>query len=215
MEGHGYPGATMVAPLGYLVEHIVRALAASRVGGVALITQEPVNRGVDDAYRVASSIAGAMGAHTRLYTVNPLNPLSIVDLAMLIEDNSPTVLLLGGGPKILNIALYTAATLVRSSVAEVLVYSTVDRRITRIPDWILSLSSSHESRARLRILKTLAEEGPTRPQELAEKTGYAKSTITKHIRWLSRAGLVEVKLGLVEPRIRPSGLRQVRETRPP
>ncbi len=214
MECQGYP-SSMAAPLGYLVEHIVRALASCRVRDLLLITQEPVNRGVDEAYRVASSIAGAMGAHSSLYTVDPKNPLAVIDLALLMEEHSPTTLLLGGGPKILNITLYTAATLVRSSIATVLVYSTVDRRITEIPGWILSLSSSHESRARLRILKTLAEMGRARPRELAEKTGYAKSTITKHLRWLQRAGLVDVKLGLVHPTIEATTLRKIRETPPP
>ncbi len=215
MTGIGYPlSKSLIAPLRYSTDHIVKALSLTKPSTLLLMVPGQLNSRVILSYEILVDISQAMGVReVKLYTLSSPDPLVILEIARLIEEHAPATLSLGGGTRTINILLYTAASLVPKSISDIILYEHGMGSLYVMPRWILSLASSNESRARLRILEIIAEKGEVRIAELANLTGYSKSTITKQVRWLSRAGLVKVSLGVAKALVEHGGLRLERASR--
>ncbi len=210
MESTRYPYPhSLIASIECSIDHVISGVVNRMYESIYMITGSPSRQCSYRAFHMLASILDGRVSRIHLYSANQSNPLSIIELALLIREAGRSTIVLGPVDAGLNIILYAAASASRKNVSEILIYDPDTGSYTMLPTWALSLSSTSESESRITILKAIIEKKKTSIRELQEATGYARSTVMKQVRWLSRARLIEYKLGVAKPLIGGNTLKHI------
>jgi CRISPR-associated protein Csa3 len=193
-------GYTLVASVGFTVDFILRRVAAggeprpSRVVAAGLYTDPSSWRRVEEAARLLGVYLSKLGVDLSLERL-PANSRLVAEASSLLHREAargPVELYLTGGPRLLVVALYTAAlTLPPRIMDRVRIVSYGEGFPARLevrPSTLARLASIDE--ASRRILEAIRA-GARTASSILSRTGLPRSTLYKKLRELREAGLVE------------------------